>query len=122
MARSGWGTPYTLRWSIHNLSEDRALRARYPRAMERPVLPKRGRGGLHKGEKRVAVLGTQDLFKLFECGDVDVLLAKLREVGIDRYVTGWNENRHVIVSDYDLPEEMRERARQIARESSTWVG
>ena len=29
-----------------------------------------------KGEQRVAVLRTEDLFKLLDCNDIDVLIAK----------------------------------------------
>ena len=32
------------------------------------------------------------------------------------------ERRHVSVSDYNLPEEMRPRAREIADAASSWVG
>ena len=88
----------------------------------RSYVQKMSRGGHRKGEKRVAVLGNKELFKLFECDDVDVLLHKLKALEIKRYLSGWNEERVLIVSDYDLPEEMRERAREIARELSTWVG
>jgi len=81
-----------------------------------------GRGSRRKGEKRVAVLGNRELFKFFECNDVDVLIQKLKALGIRRYISGWNEGRVVIVSDYDLLEEMRARARQIAAKSSSWFG
>jgi hypothetical protein len=89
--------------------------------MER-ILPRRGRGGRRKGERRVAVLGNQDRFELLGCNDIDVLLRMLKELGVHPYVSGWNERRFVCVSDYNLPEEMRERAREIAAGSSGWVG
>jgi hypothetical protein len=89
--------------------------------MER-IPPKRRRGGRRKGEKRVAVLGTANLFELFQCSDVDVLLLNLQELGVYSYVSGWGAQRHVIVSDYDLPTQLRARAIEIAERSSIWVG
>lgn len=86
------------------------------------IVPKRRRGGRRKGEQRVAVLGTEDLYQLLGCSDVDSLLAKLKELGVGPYVSGYNDRRHVSVSDYELPEGMRERAREIAQASSGWVG
>jgi hypothetical protein len=89
--------------------------------MER-IPPRRRRGGRRKSERQVAVLGTQDLFELLGCSEINVLLARLKELGIKSYVSGYGERRHVSVSDYNLPEEMRERARGIADKSSGWVG
>ena len=51
-------------------------------------IPKRRRGGRRKGERHVFVLGTEDLFKLFECCDVATLLAKLASIGVYRHVSG----------------------------------
>ena len=85
------------------------------------VIPRR-RQIRRKGKQRVAVLGTECLFKLLDCNDIDVLLAKLKELGIKSYVSGYGDRRHVSVSDHNLPEEMQERARKIARASGGWVG
>src|SRR4029450_2977364 len=74
------------------------------------LIPRR-RGMRRKGERSVAVLGTEDLFKLLDCYDIDALLARLDELGVHRYVSGYGERRHVSVSDDNLPEEMRERGR-----------
>jgi hypothetical protein len=89
--------------------------------MER-IIPKRRRGGRRKGEQRVAVLGAADLFNLLGCGDIATLLAQLDDLGVQRYVSGYGDRKHVSVSDYDLPEGLRERAREIAAASSGWVG
>jgi hypothetical protein len=89
--------------------------------MER-IPPRRRRGGRRKGERHVAVLNTADLFELFGCNDINVLLAMLGELGVKRYVAGYAAQRVVIVSDYKLPEEMRARAKEIATASSGWVG
>ena len=61
-----------------------------------------------------------ELFELFQCNDIDVLLAKLDAVAVHRYVSGWHQTRFVCVSDYDLPMEMRARAIEIAEPSSGW--
>jgi hypothetical protein len=89
--------------------------------MER-ILPKRRRGGRRKGEQRVAVLGNQDLFELLGCTDIDVLLQRLAEFGIHSHVSGWDARRFVAVTTHNLPEQMRERAFEIADASSGWVG
>ena len=75
-----------------------------------------------KGERRVAVLGNDDLFELLDCDDIDVLLLRLSELGVYPHVSGWDAQRFVEVSDKQLPEELRARAFEIAEKSSGWVG
>ena len=74
-----------------------------------------------KGERSVAVLGPDELYTLLDCTDFDVLLAKLRELGVHGHVSGYGDRRHVSVVDHQLPE-ATPRAREIAAASSTWVG
>ena len=88
----------------------------------KPMPPRRTRGGRRKGERRVVVLGNQDLFELLGCNDIDVLLVKLSAIGVQPHVCGWNEQRFVAVSDYQLPDELRQRAFEITDASSGWVG
>jgi len=49
----------------------------------------------HKRERSVA-LGTQDLLLCFN--DINVLLAKLDELGVHRYVSAYGNRRHVAVT------------------------
>ena len=88
----------------------------------KPMPPRRTRGGRRNGEGRVAVLGNQDLFVLLGCNDIDALLAKLSAIGVQPHVCGWNAQRFVAVSDYQLPDELRQRAFEITEASSGWVG
>jgi hypothetical protein len=56
--------------------------------------------GRRNGERRVTVYVTDELLQLFECTDVDELLAKLREVGILPHVMyGPRGTTLVFVSD-----------------------
>ena len=64
-----------------------------------------------KGERRIAVLGNEDL-KLFGCDDVDALPRKLNVLGIRRHIGGWSEQRRLTVRDYYLPEAMRDFLRR----------
>jgi hypothetical protein len=59
------------------------------------------------------VLGTNDLFELFECSDIEALLFELRLIGVRPHVRN-GSRKHVFVSTYELPVELRERATQIA--------
>ena len=69
-------------------------------------LPRRRRGGRRKGEKRVRIYGTAELFEMFQCNDVDTLLAKLNNLGVNPHVSnGPNNTRVVFISDYQLPPE-----------------
>ncbi len=86
------------------------------------IAAKRGRGGRRKGERRVAVRGTDDLFKLFNCRDVDTLLATLDQLRVHAHVSGFGEQRLVAVVDHQVPVELREHAVQIAEAASGWVG
>jgi hypothetical protein len=74
-----------------------------------PVPPKlrtRRRNGRRKGEKPVKVYGTEQLFEMFQCNDVDVLLEKLAALGINPHVSnGPNNTRLVFISNYQLPPE-----------------
>jgi hypothetical protein len=87
-----------------------------------PLGGRRNRGGRRKGEKRVAVLGNRQLFELFECNDLDTLLVKLSAFDIRAHVNGYGDNRAAFVSDYQLPEAMRERARETASRDDGWLG
>jgi hypothetical protein len=89
--------------------------------MER-IPPKRRRGGRRKGEQASAVLGNEDLFELLGCNDIDALLRALTDLGVEPHVSGWDARRFVAVTTHDLPEQMRERAFEIAAASSGWVG
>jgi hypothetical protein len=52
------------------------------------VIPKRS-GSRRKGEKRVAVLGTKELFEMFACNDVnDTLLQKHAAIRVQPFVRG----------------------------------
>jgi hypothetical protein len=88
--------------------------------MER--IPPKRRRGRRRGERQVAVLGTQDLFELLGCSDIDALLARLKDLGDQELRQRLRRTKARQRSDYNLPEEMRERAREIADASSGWVG
>ena len=68
------------------------------------------------------MLGNQNLFDLLGCNDIDVLLQMLRELGVCLHVSRWDARRFVAVCSDNLPEQMRERAFEIAEASSGWVG
>jgi len=59
------------------------------------------------------VLGTSDLFELFDCSDIDALLLELDLIGVRPHVRN-GSRKYVFVSTYELPVELRERAMQIA--------
>jgi hypothetical protein len=87
--------------------------------MER-IAPRRRRGGRRKGERRFVMLGMSALFELYETRDIDVVLAKLAEVGIRPHVSGWGERRSFTVCDYQFPEAMRERVCEVASHHDGW--
>ena len=59
------------------------------------------------------VLGTNDLFELFDCSDMQALLLELESIGVRPHVRN-GSRKYVFVSTYELPVELRERATQIA--------
>jgi hypothetical protein len=68
------------------------------------------------------MLGMAALFDLFETCDTDAVLVKLNKIGVRPHVGGWDERRSFTVCDYQLPEEMRERAREAAARDDGWNG
>ena len=62
------------------------------------------------------------LYDLFGTRDIDAVLAKLNAVGVRPHVSGWNDRRSFTVCDYQLPEEMRERAWEAAARDDGWNG
>jgi len=59
---------------------------------------------------------------LFECNDVDTLIQNLRSLVVQPKISGWNENRRLIVYADELLEELRERARDAAARDDGWRG
>ncbi len=60
--------------------------------------------------------------ELLGCDDIDILLLRLSELGVHPHVSGWDAQRSVEVSDYQLPIELRARAGEIVERASGWVG
>jgi hypothetical protein len=65
------------------------------------------------------ILGTSDLFELLDCSDVQTVLHKLASIGVRPHIPSGSPN-HVLVSTYELPTELRERASEIATAGLVW--
>jgi hypothetical protein len=65
------------------------------------------------------ILGTSDLFELFDCRDVKTVLHQLASIGVRPHIPIGSPN-HVLVSTYELPTELREQATRIATAGLVW--